>query len=239
MIARLRRPSLVGLARGLAAIVVVLIALSVRLQAVDRLPIDFDEDDYLRAGQIYATGLRDGDLGIILRENYRPEHPPLTKLVTGLALLPLEPVPEIPDRPTTADPAESLPEPHLTVARIVQAIEGTVGVAALAIVSPLAGFYLAIHSWTIKYTSQVMLEALPAALSMIAVLAYIRSGRGAVQPRPPGGRSRRRLAWLGLSAVAFGLACASKYPYGIVGLAILADWAWSTRSWRDSARKVA
>ena len=235
MIARLRRPSLPGLARGLAAIVVVLIALLVRLQAVDRLPIDFDEDDYLRAGQIYATGLRDGDLGIILRENYRPEHPPLTKLVTGLALLRLESVPEIPDRPTTADPAESLPEPHLTVARIVQAIEGTVGVGALAIVSPLAGFYLAIHSWTIKYTSQVMLEALPAAMSMIAVLAYIRSGRGAVHPRPPGGRSRRRLAWLGLSALAFGLACASKYPYGIVGLAILADWAWSTRSLRDSA----
>ena len=161
MIARLPRPNPVGLARGLAAIVVVLIALSVRLQAVDRLPIDFDEDDYLRAGQIYATGLQDGDPGILLRENYRPEHPPLTKLVTGLALLPLEPAPEIPDRPTTADPAESLPEPHLTVARLVQAIEGAVGVAALAIVSPLAGFYLAIHSWTIKYTSQVMLESLP------------------------------------------------------------------------------
>lgn len=231
MIARRRWPNPVGLARGLAVIAVVLIALSVRLQAVDRLPIDFDEDDYLRAGQIYANGLRDGDPGTLLRENYRPEHPPLTKLVTGLALLPLEPVPEIPDRPTTADPAESLPEPHLTVARIVQSIEGAVGVAALAIVSPLAGFYLAIHSWTIKYTSQVMLEALPAALSMIAVLAYIRSGRAADRPQPPAGRSRRRLGWLGLSALAFGLACASKYPYGIVGLAILADWGWSTRPW--------
>jgi ABC-type sugar transport system permease subunit len=240
MIARPRRPSPVGLARGLAAIVVVLIALSVRFQAVDRLPIDFDEDDYLRAGQIYANGLREGDPGVLLRENYRPEHPPLTKLVTGLALLRLESVPEIPDRPTMADPAESLPEPHLTVARTVQAIEGAVGVAALAIVSPLAGFYLAIHTWTIKYTSQVMLEALPAALSMIAVLAYLRSRRGAVPLSPPAGKSRRRLAWLGLSAVAFGLACASKYPYGIVGLAILADWAWSTRprvprSWPTAA----
>ena len=239
MIARLRRPSLVALSRGLAAIVIVLIAMSVRLQAVDRLPIDFDEDDYLRAGQIYANGLREGDVGILLSENYRPEHPPLTKLVTGLSLLQLEPVAEIPDRPTTADPARSLPEPHLTVARIVQAIEGAVGVAALAIVSPLAGFYLAIHTWTIKYTSQVMLEALPAAFSMIAVLAYIRSRRAADRHPPPAGRSRWRLAWLGLSAVAFGLACASKYPYGIVGLAILADWGWSTRSWAKAGRRSA
>jgi len=231
MIARPRRPTALGLARALAAIVVVLIALLLRLVAVDRLPIDFDEDDYLRAGQLYANGLRDGDPGIVLRENYRPEHPPLTKLVTGLALLALEPVAEIPDRPTTADPAKTLPEPHLTVARIVQVVEGAVGVAALAAVSPLAGFYLAIHSWTIKYTSQVMLEALPAALSMIAVLAYLRAGRAGDKRPPAGGRSRRRLAWLSVSAVAFGLACASKYPYGILGLAILADWAWSTRPW--------
>jgi ABC-type sugar transport system permease subunit len=237
MIARLPRPTAPGLARGIAAIVVVLVALQVRLVAVDRLPIDFDEDDYLRAGQIYAEGLRDGDPSILLRENYRTEHPPLTKIVTGLALLQLEPVDEIPDRPTTAAPAENLPEPHLTVARTVQAIEGTVGVAALAVVSPLAGFFLAIHSWSIKYTSQVMLEALPAALAMIAVLGYLRAGRRRPEgPSPPVGRSRRRLAWLAVSAIAFGLACASKYPYGIVGLAILGDWAWSTRPWHQPSQ---
>jgi ABC-type sugar transport system permease subunit len=235
MIARLPRRTALGVARGIAATIVVLVALQLRLLAVDRLPIDFDEDDYLRAGQLYATGLRAGDPEVLLRENYRPEHPPLTKLVTGLALLQLPPVDEIPDRPTTAPPADDLPEPHLTVARVIQAVEGAVGVAALAIVSPLAGFYLAIHSWSIKYSSQVMLEALPAALSMIAVLGYLRARVGGSEGEsdPSSGRRRRRLAWLAVSAVAFGLACASKYPYGIVGIAILGDWAWSTRPWQE------
>ena len=235
MTSRLRRPSPGHVARAIATVVVVLVALELRLLAVERLPTDYDEDDYLRAGQLYADGLRDGDPGVLLRENYRPEHPPLTKIVTGLALLPLDRVAEIPDRPTTAPPATDLPEPHRTVARIVQAVEGTLGVAALAVISPLAGLYLAVHSWSIKYTSQVMLEALPAALVALAVLAYLRA-RPRTGPGRPSGRSRRRGAWLAVAAICFGLACASKYPYGIVGLAILADWGWSTRpeSWTRS-----
>lgn len=218
--------------RLLAAVAVALVALSLRLLAVDRLPIDRDEDDYLRAGQLYASGLRQGDLGVLLRENYRPEHPPLTKIVTGLAIAPLSPAPEIPDRPTTAPPAEALSEPDLTVARVVQAVEGTVGVLVLAVLSPLAGLFLATQTWTIKYTSQVMLEALPAALGAIAVVAYLGAGRFSA----PGATSGRRRRWLVVAAIAFGLACASKYPYGIVGLAVLLDWGWQARpagTWRD------
>ena len=35
--------------------------------AVNQLPIDFDEDDYRRAGQQYATGLQAGDPGVSRR----------------------------------------------------------------------------------------------------------------------------------------------------------------------------
>ena len=101
-----RRRRLVMLA---AAVAVLLIALGTRMLAVDELYVDFDEDDYLRAGQQYATGLQAGDPGVFLRENYRTEHPPLSKIVTGLAIAPLPPAPEIPDAPTTADPTEDLP----------------------------------------------------------------------------------------------------------------------------------
>ena len=228
MPAGLPRLSARGVARTAAIIAVVIVALQVRLVAVDRLPIDFDEDDYLRAGQLYAEGIRAGDPGVVLRENYRAEHPPLTKLITGLALLPLPDVDVVPDRPTSAPSAESLPQPHLDVARTAQTVAGAVAVAALSVLSPLAGLYLAVHSWTIKYTSQVMLEAIPAALSMLAVFAYLRSGAGR-SSESAAGRRRARRVWLIASAVAFGLACSSKYPYGVVGLAILADWAWSTR----------
>jgi len=218
MPARWRQP----LVRLLAVAIVVIVAGVFHAVAVDGLPIDYDEDDYLRAGSRYATAIKAGDPGILLRENYRPEHPPLAKIVYGLALLPLEPAPEIPDQPTTALQAVSLPQPHLDVARWTAAILGIAEAAALALLDPLGGLLLAISTWQLKYTSQVMLEALPALLSLLAVLAYLRAGR-------PGASSRRRRAWLVAAAVLFGATCAAKYPYGLAGLAIAIHWLWTSR----------
>ena len=197
---------LTRLASIAAVIVVTLIALSARLTAVDKLPIDYDEDDYLRAGQIYATGIQTGDWSVFTRENYRTEHPPLTKIVNGLVMAPLPPAPEIPDRPTTADPARSLPQPHLDNVRTAHAIFGTLEVLVLALINPLAGLLLAVHTWTIKYTSQVMLEALPALTSLLVVVFYLKSRR-----------KRSFNLWTLLSAIMLGLTTASKYPYTMVG----------------------
>jgi ABC-type sugar transport system permease subunit len=214
----------------LAVLTVGIVALSARLLAVNTLPIDFDEDDYLRAGQQYATGIQAGDPGVLLRDNYRTEHPPLTKIVIGFAIAPLPPAAEIPDLPTDAPPATSLPEPAFTVARVVEASFGALAAVALAVVSPIAGLLLAVNTWSVKYSSQVMLESVPALFALISVIAYARgSGRAS---------SRRRTGWLAASAVAFGLACAGKYLYGVAGLAILADWLWRARPerpWRASA----
>jgi ABC-type sugar transport system permease subunit len=69
---------------------------------------------------------------------------------------------------------------------------------------------------------------------MVAVMAYLQSGVRRGAPTPTRARSRRRVAWIAIAAIAFGLVCASKYMYGIVGLAILGDWAWSTRPWLDA-----
>ena len=203
--------------RRIAAIIVVTsIALGLRLRAVDLLPIDYDEDDYLRAGQQYATAIRQGNWGALTELNYRPEHPPLAKLVYGLALSGLGQDDEIPDRPTTAGPASSLPQPHLQVARTTAAIAGALETFALAVVNPLAGLFLAIHTFTIKYTSQVMLEALPALTSTVAVLAYARS-------------DRRWNGWLALSAIALGLTASGKYIYLLISLVIVVHWLWETR----------
>lgn len=131
-------------------IIVTLIALGLRLRAVDLLPIDYDEDDYLRAGQQYAAAIQEGHWGALTQLNYRPEHPPLAKLVYGVALAGLPQVDEIPERPTTAGPASSLPKLHLKVARTTAAVPGVLEVLALAMVSPLAGLFLAVHTFTIK-----------------------------------------------------------------------------------------
>ena len=180
------------LVTGAAIVLVALVALSARLIAVERLPIDFDEDDYLRAGQQIATGLQAGDPGVVTRDNYRTEHPSLAKLVTGLAIAPLPPAPEIPDRPTTAPPANDLPEPQLTVARLANAVFGVASAVLLAVVSPLGGLFLAVHTWTIKYTSQVMLESVPAFLALLSVVCASRAWRTDLRGRRAGVARRRR-----------------------------------------------
>jgi len=213
------------LIRILAILTVTLLALGLRLKAINELPIDYDEDDYLRAGQIYATGLQHNDLSVFTRENYRTEHPPLTKIVTGLVIAGLPSAKEIPDRPTSADPARFLPQPHLIIARLAQAVFGTLTVFGVALINPLAGGLLAIHTWTIKYTSQVMLEALPALMSFLTIVFYLKA-------------KSRLNRWAVLSAVMLGLTASSKYLYCVVGLAIVAHWLTQTAPPHFDARSL-
>ena len=197
-------------------IAVTLLALGVRLRAVEMLPVDYDEDDYLGAAQRYVRAINAGDWGEVIHYDFNYEHPPLTKLVYGLAILKLPEAPLLPELDSTAPPAKSLPEIQFKVARLVSAAFGTLEVLALAILNPLAGFFLAINTWQIKYTSQIMLEPLPALTSTLAVLFYTRS------------RAKWN-GWVLLSAIALGLTAASKYVYCLAGIAILADWLWVTR----------
>lgn len=201
--------------RILAVAAVVALAMVLRLRAAERLPVDYDEDDYLRAGQQFAAAIRAGDWAALTQLNYRPEHPPLAKLAYGVPLSFLPPAEEVPDQSTAAPPASSLPQPQLEAARLTSAVLGGLEVLVLALVNPLAGFFLAVHTFTIKYTSQVMLEALPALTSAVAVLAYARSGG-------------HRRGWLALSAVALGLTAASKYLYAVAGVAVALHWLWTS-----------
>ena len=148
--------------RLLAILLVVAIAAALRTRAVTKLPVDYDEDDYIRAAQQYTALIRSGDWSGFLETNYRFEHPPLEKIAFGVSLLSAPPEPLTPDRPTTASPDNYLPRDLLRPARTTSAVFGTLEVFLLALVNPLAGLLLGIHAFTIKYTSQVMLESLPA-----------------------------------------------------------------------------
>ena len=202
----------------LAALVIALLAWSLRARAVTLLPGDFDEDDYLRAAQEYAAVIQAGDWAQLSAYNYRPEHPPLAKLAFGLAIAGDPAAPLLPDRPTNANPDQNLPQPQLKHARTLGAVFGTLTVALLALVNPLGGLFLTLHTFTIKYDSQVMLEALPALTSLAMVLAYLKSKK-----------QKNKTGWLVLSAVLLGLTAASKYLYCVAGMAILVDWWLETR----------
>lgn len=200
----------------LAVLAVLALAGWLRWRAVLQLPPDYDEDDYLRAAQEYASLVRSGDWNGFTGYNYRTEHPPLAKIVLGFSILAAPEYPLIPDRPTTAGPDQSLPKDLLRSGRTAGAILGTLSAGLLAIANPLAGVLLAIHTYNIKYTSQVMLEALPALTSLALVLCYLRFKRTR--------KDRRINAWLVASAFFLGLTAASKYIYCAAGIAVLVDW---------------
>ncbi len=200
------------LLRFLAALAVAWLAWNWRMHAVQTLSVDYDEDDYIRAAQEYAAVFRSGDLAGLSEFNYRPEHPPLAKILFGASLLTAPEKPLTPDRATTAEPDRFLSRELIAPARTLGAIESTLTVLLLAFINPLAGLFLANHTFTIKYGAQVMLEALPSLTSLLTVLAYLRY------------KKTNKTAWLALSAAMLGLTAASKYIYCLVGIAILIDW---------------
>lgn len=196
----------------IATVAVIVLAWILRWHALSTLNIDFDEDDYLRAGQQYAQLMRAGDWAGFLETNYRPEHPPLAKILVGISIVKLPETLIVPDRPSTAGPNVYLPRNQLKNARIANAIFGTLTAGLLSILNPVAGGLLAIHSFTIKYTAQIMLEALPAFFSLLSAVFYLHY------------RKRSKAGSLILSALFLGLTASSKYLYCVVGIAILIDW---------------
>ena len=194
----------------------VALATALRLRGVELLPADYDEDNYLRAGQQYAAAMRSGDWELVLTQDELSEHPPVAKLIYGAVLLTLPPTPLIPERGLSEPPDEDLPEPHATRARLAATAFGIGSVALLAVVDPLAATLLAIGTWPIKYSSQIYIEAQAAFFALAAVLCYTRSR----------GISR---GWLLASAVLVGLTAATKYVYGVVAVAIVLDWLLSGR----------
>ena len=159
----------------LIIILVAALALSIHVRAVMLLPEDYDEDVYLAAGQRYATAIRGGDIQTIINYAFNFEHPTLTKLIYGLVILPLPETPFLHEWVSAENPQLPLPEPCFTIARLSSASIGTPEVFFLTILNPLAGFVLTFSTWQTKYTSQIMLEPLPALTSLLLVLSYIQA----------------------------------------------------------------
>lgn len=205
---------------SLSALLVFGIALGLRTYAAEHLPIDYDEDDYLRAGQQFAHLIRTSNWRGFLDTNYRPEHPQLAKIMFGLSILNLPEEPLIEDVSITAAPAQTLPPDLLQAARRMSAIWGSLTAALLALINPLGGLLLALHSFTIKYTSQVMLDGFASLMSTATGIAYYFSKRR---------EARARNILLILSAIFLGMSASSKYLHSAVGFAILIDWFLAAR----------
>lgn len=210
-----------GKSRYLATLIIALLALALRWRALLMLPADYDEPIYMLAAQHYAAAIRAADWNQLLTMRDSVEHPALVKLLYGIGSLlsPQQAGRQLPSQTSVTGQPPQGTLANLSVGRSISVFFGTLQVALLAFVSPLAGFLLAIHTMTIKYTSQAYLEALPACSSLLAVLAYERS----THPKRPANH------WLVVSAIALGVTAASKYTYLVAGLAIAPLLVWHNR----------
>jgi hypothetical protein len=239
--------------RLIILIAIVLAAVVLRDTAVRRLPVDFDEPVYMWSAYAYAEAIRAGDLNL-LADDPSPEHPGLVKLVDAAVQLRLPPPPaDLLGEVATADEIEAFAsdpanrpwleqiEAMFLSTRRVSALFGVLHVLLLALVSPAAGALLAVHSYTVKYTAQVYLEAVPMFTATVCVLSYMQAGRSSRKGRQgsegrqeeqemmgrnePGHPWHPALFWA-ISAVALGLTAAGKYIYAVAGLAVAADTLW-------------
>ena len=170
--------------------VIVFISVLLHGWAVWQLPLDADEPVYMRAGREYAQRISSGDLNGIINYSENREHPPLVKLIYSIPYL------------LKGDSPPSQFEFYTN--RAISALFGVLQVLLISLVDPLAGFFLAFHSYTLKYTSQVYLEALPLFTSLLAMLSLRRALAQKEGDRVP---------WWWISAAAFGVMAASKYTY--------------------------
>lgn len=175
-------------------VMIVLISIALHAWSIWQLPIDFDEPVYIQAGKDYSRFIAQGSIGGILEYSENREHPPLVKLLYSIPFL-----------FSTRYPGDSF---YLYATRCISAIFGVLAVAVIARKNLWAGFLFALHSMTLKYTSQAYLEALP---MLMAILTLILLDKASIQ--------RRKYLWL--SAICFGITGAAKYPYLAIILVIL------------------
>jgi hypothetical protein len=204
----------------LAILVIGIIGTGYRVYAAQRLDVDFDEPTYLRAGLEYSNYLRNSQYDQLVISDVVFEHPTLYKLLYGVVLVPQEPLEKlyIQSMPRFSSMARSQAVKWAMPARYLSVLLGSLAVFALAIVNPLAGFFLSTQTLSVKYTSEIYLEALPLLTSLLCVLAYLRwfetLGNETYSPH-------RNIIWLLLSGVFLGLTAASKYVYCTAGLGIV------------------
>jgi hypothetical protein len=205
------------------------IALLLRVWAVRKLPADHDEGTYLLASSLYAKTIQQHDLPGLLKITYNNQHPSFAKFVYGLVLSEQKLIPIKRSMVKTQDILpKGTPKDMLMTIRNVSMAFGVIAVTVLAVVNPGAGLFLAVHSFAVKYTSVGYLEAIPAFTSLLTALAYLRwialTGK---QTKPLAFKNNfHNHRWLVFSGIFFGLTVASKFAFGLIGIAIVVHLSW-------------
>lgn len=174
--------------------VIVIITVALHAWSVWQLPVDYDEPVYLQAGEDYARLIKQGNIAGIINATENREHPPLVKLLYSIPFL-----------LSQRNAGDSF---YLYAARCISAFFGILAVYFVARKNLWAGFLFALHSMTLKYTSQAYLEALPMLMAILTIFLLDKASQ-----------QTRKYFWL--SAICFGVSAAAKYPFLAILFVIL------------------
>jgi hypothetical protein len=191
---------------------ILLLAFGLRLSLALNSPHAHDEDNYLSGARTFYELRQAGRLDLYPEVRNNPEHPQLAKIIYSFTLYEGD-IQQIPTEDKLFKGSNlPLPERSLHQARLSSVIFSTLAVLALSLVNPLAGLALTGQSIHYYYGSLAYLDAFPTlmtALSAILYMQYIRGGRGG-----------DKILWL--SALCFGLGVTAKYPFALMGVALVA-----------------
>lgn len=210
----------------LFAVIVVLLGLGLRLYAAVLLPTDYDEPVYYTAARYYAHAFQKDEPEKIPAVEFNYEHPALAKIVYGatLSILPYDGFisEDVWQYFMYQEPLVQTWNPlRIFTLRLVSVIFGTLAVAVLALISPLAALALAVDSIAIKYTSVIYLEALPLFLTALSAWLFSQAVNWLRLKEKANLKEHwKELILFFLSALCLGAATACKYQYGIVGFAM-------------------
>lgn len=182
---------------------VALVALILRLHASAALPVEGDDGLYMKVAEEYAKAIQARDWNHVIALDGVIEHPRLYVLCLSAALI-------IRDY-------FGLAWSNVAAMRMMAVFFGAWQAGLVALLNPIAGWFLAIQTTEIKFTSMAYLEALPALAAAITVLGFERF------------RRTNQNVWLYVSAVALGAAGASKFIYVTAGFAVAPFLLWEQR----------
>ena len=201
------------------AILVSCFALFLRFYAAYNGPFEYDEEVYYAIAVEYNLAIREGDWNQILDSTIVFEHPQFYKLIYAIGLIPGKSPPRTDSLFSHGDDLQSYASWHKPFfLRMISAFFGTATVFFLSLINPVAGLFLAINTYEIKYTSVIYLEALPTLTSLLAVMAARKSLKAYYDNAVP---NKKWVRWFVLSSLSMGIAAASKYIYCIVGITII------------------
>jgi hypothetical protein len=215
--------------RILLAFFISLIGLVLRVNLAITGPVEYDEPVYVDAALLYSRAFHSGDLSVITHSDYNFEHPIFNKLVYAAALG-TPPEGGI-SMPFDVEIARLEGFGKLLNLRLVSAFFGSVAVFILSLINPLAGLFLAVDTFAVKYTSVIYLEALPLWASLFSVWCFSRCVEAI---KTNGGDKKTARIWLALSAASLGMAAASKYLYALAGVAMAL---YFLLYWRPKSKK--